>query len=180
MVQRRSKNEAKKATNHIGTREMTQDSGRWPKTAGDDPKQGYGVKLGVQNGGQNRTKIAKKTIRKSCFFYRPLDPKMEGKRVPKPAEMEAKMVQNRSQKRAQRKNEESMKTNNSPTFWLDFGCLRGWKIEEEIEKRVSKTIQNRRVILKRIFKGFLSILVPFWNSGWTENRKKRDQKQDRF
>ena len=105
----------------------------------DDPKQGYGGKLGVQNGGQNRTKIVKKTIRKSMFFPRPLDWKIEGKRVPKPAEMEAKMVQNRSQKRAQRKNEKSMKTNNSPTFWLDFGCLRGWKIEEEIEQ---KSVEN--------------------------------------
>ena len=155
MVKKRIKNEPKRAKIKTGAREMTQDSRRWPKTAGDDPKQGYGVKLGVKNGGQNRTNIAKKTIRKSCFVYRPLDPKMEGKRIPKPAEMEAKMVQNRSQKRAQRKNEESTKTNNSPTFWLDFGCLRGWKIEEEIEKRVSKTIQNRRVILKRFFKGFL-------------------------
>ena len=114
------------------------------------------------------------------FFYRPLDPKMEGKRVPKPAEMEAKMVQNRSQKRAQRKNEESMKTNNSPTFWLDFGCPRGWKIEEEIEKRVSKTIQNRRVILKRNFKGFWSILIPFWNPGWSQNRKKRIKNKTDF
>ena len=105
---------------------------------------------------------------------------MEGKRVPKPAEMEAKMVQNRSQKRAQRKNEESTKTNNSPTFWLDFGCLRGWKIEEEIEKRVSKPIQNRRVILKRIFKGFLSILVPFWNPRWTQNQKKEIKNKTDF
>ena len=134
----------------------------------------------VQNGRQNRCKIAKKTIRTSCFFYRPLDPKMEGKRVPEPAEMEAKMVQNRSQKRVQRKNEESTKTNNSPTFWRDFGCLRGWKIEEEIEKRVSKTIQNRRVILERIFKGFWSILVPFWNPGWTQNRKKRIKNKTDF
>ena len=125
-------------------------------------------------------KSQKKRFENRVFVYRLLDPKMEGKRMPKLAEMDAKMVENRSQKRAQRKNEESMKTNNSPTFWLDFGCLRGWKIEEEIEKRVSKTIQNRRVILKRIFKGFLSILVPFWNPGWTQNRKKNDQKQDRF
>ena len=121
-------------------------------------------------------KSQKKTIRKLCFFYWPLDSKMEGKRVPKPAEMEANTVENRSQKRAQRKNEESMKTNNSPTFWLDFGCLWGWEIEEEIEKRVSKTIQNRKVIVKRIFKGFLSILVPFWNPGWTQNRKKQRSK----
>ena len=128
----------------------------------------------VQNGRQNRGKIAKKTIRTSCFFYRPLDPKMEGKRVPEPAEMEAKMVQNRSQKRVQRKNEESTKTNNSPTFWLDVGCPRGWKIEEEIEKRVSKTIQNRRVISKRMFKICLSILCQFWNPGSTQNRKKKD------
>ena len=125
-------------------------------------------------------KSQKKRFENCVFFYRPLDSKMEGKRVPKPTEMEANTVENRSQKRAQRKNEESMKTNNSPTFWLDFECLRGRKIEEEIEKRVSETIQNQRVILKRIFKGFLSILVPFWNPGWTQNRKKRDQKQDRF
>ena len=146
MDKKRSKNEPKRAKINTGAREMTQDSGRWPKTAGDDPKQGYHGKLEVQNGGQNQTKIVKKTIRKLMFFYRPLDWKMEGKRVPKPAEMDANTVENRSQKRAQRKNEESTKTNNSLTFWLDFGCLRGWKIEEEIEKRVSKTIQNRRVI----------------------------------
>ncbi len=102
------------------------------------------------------------------------------KRVPKPAEMNAKMVQHQSQKRAQRKNGESMKTNNSPTFWLDFGCLRKSKIEEEIEKRVSKTIQNRRVISKRIFKGFWSILVPFWNPRWTHNRKKRIKNKTDF
>ena len=125
MVQKRSKNEPKRAKINTGAREMTQDSGRWPKTAGDDPKQGYHGKLEVQNGGQNRTKIVKKTIRKAMFFYRPSDPKMEGKRVPKPAEMEAKMVQNRFQKRAQRKNGESMKMDNSQAFWLDFGCLRG-------------------------------------------------------
>ena len=113
----------------------------------------------------------KKTIRKSCFFYRPSDPKMEGKRVPKPAEMEANTVENRSQKRAQRKNEESMKTNNSPTFWLDFGCLQGWKIEEEIEKRVTKTIQNRRVILKRMSKGFLTIVGPFWTQVDQKSKK---------
>ncbi len=66
------------------------------------------------------------------FFDRLLDPKMERKRFPKPTEMTPKMVQNRSQKRAQRKNGQSMKTNNSPTFWFDFGCLRGSKIEERI------------------------------------------------
>ncbi len=110
---------------------------------------------------QNRTNITKQRPNNRTCFDQLLDPKMEQKRVPKPPEMEAKMVQNRSQKRAQRKNEESMKTNNSPTFWLDFGCLRGWKIEEEIEKRVSKTIQNRRVILKRIFKGFWSFWFHF-------------------
>ena len=83
-------------------------------------------------------KSQKKRFGNRVFFYRPLDLKMEGKREPKPAEMEANMVENRSQKRAQRKNEESMKTNNSLTCWLDFGCVRKSKIEEEIKKGCRK------------------------------------------
>ena len=74
------------------------------------------------------------------------------------------MVQNRSQKRAQRKNEESMKTNNSPTFWLDFGCLRRWKIEEEIETKSvdndSKSKGNFEADFQRIFVDFGPILEP--------------------
>ena len=58
-----------------------------------------------------------------------------------------------------------------------FGCLRGWKIEEEIEKTVSKRLQNRRVISERIFKGFLSILKPFWEPRSTSNRRKRASKR---
>ncbi len=105
---------------------------------------------------------------------------MEPTRVPETDEMEAKMVQNRFQKRAQRKNGESMKTNNSQSFWLDFECLRESKIEEQMKKKVSNTIQNRRVISKRFFKGFLLILGPFWEPRSTQNRRTRDQKQDRF
>ena len=52
---------------------------------------------------QNRTNIKKEGFKNRIFVDRLLDPKMEQKRVPKPAEMEAKMVQNRLQKRAQRK-----------------------------------------------------------------------------
>ena len=86
------------------------------------------------------------------------------------------MVQNRSQNRARRKNTKSMKTNNTPSFLLDFGCLRGSKIEEKTNKRVSKTIQNRRVISKRFFKGFLSIFGPFWEPRSTQNRRKSESK----
>ena len=69
-----------------------------------------------------------------------------------------------------------MKTNNGPICWLYFECLRGAKLEEQIEKRVSKTVQNRRAISKQIFDGFWSILEALWAPRSTQNRRKRGSK----
>ena len=87
-----------------------------------------------------------------------------------------KSIPEESAKKKRGKYENEQQSNVLARCWVSPGVenRRGNK------KRVSKTIQNRRVILERIFKGFWSILVPFWNPGWIQNRKKRDQKQDRF
>ena len=54
-------------------------------------------------------------------------------------------------------------------FWVSTGI----ENRRKNEKGVAKTIQNQRVISKRLFYGFLSIWGPFGNPRSTQNRRKR-------
>ena len=55
-----------------------------------------------------------------------------------------------------------MKTNNSPSFWLDCWCLRGSQIEEQMKQKGvendSKSKGNFKADFQRIFNDFGSVL----------------------
>ena len=104
---------------------------------------------------------------------------MEGKRVPKPAEMEANTVENRSQKRAQRKNEKYENEQQSyvlARFWVSPGVENRRGNRKKGVENDSKSKGNFGTDFQRILVDFGSIL----ESRMDPKSKKKDQKQDRF
>ena len=172
MVQKRSKNEPKTATNHIGAREMTQDSGRWPKTAGDDPKQGYHGKLEVQNGGQNWAKIVTKTIRKLCFLIGHWIRRWREKgyqNQPKWRPRWSKIDPRRERKEKTRK---VWKRTTVLRFGSILGVRGGGKSKRKSKKGCRKHVGIQVWFRSRFFKDFLR----FWSHLGTQNGPKIEKK----
>ena len=115
------------------------------------------------------------------FLYRRLGTQSVEKYSPNPSKIEPKLSKKRYQKKAQRKNAESWKTNNPPSFLLYFYCQLDSKIKEQIIQNRRKSNFKLRCALEHYF---LRIFVDFGaNLGSQikpESRKNQVEKQVDF